>query len=50
MILNTIAVHYQGVVVEGGICPVRTCLVVAVISLENLLGLVGDLYCQNACY
>ena len=28
MILNTIVVHVTGVFVAGGICPIRTCLVV----------------------
>ena len=27
MILHTIVIHDPGVVVAGGICPVRTCLV-----------------------
>ena len=27
VILNTIVVHDQGVVVAGGICPIKTCLV-----------------------
>ena len=37
MILHAIVVHDQGVVVAGGICPVRTCLV----SLGNFQGEVG---------
>ena len=27
MILHTIVIHDTGVVVAGGICPIRTCLV-----------------------
>ena len=38
MILHTIVVHDPGVVDEGGICPVRTCLV----DIEN-----GDINVSN---